>query len=189
MKNTKTVFVLFILVAAIQLMAPAKMIFDQQSAIDKGKAYKFLTQPIDPNDPFRGKFIRMNYQINNYKTKVNDWDRNSEIYVYIKDSLGYAKLDTVTKDKLKNRQDYIKAKLIWYNKNENQVNFNILNDRFYMEESKAKPAEDLVRDEQRDSTTNNSTYALIYIKNGTSVLKDVFVNDVPIKNLINDQDL
>lgn len=184
MKNSNSIFILFIVVAAIQIMAPAKMIFDQQMTLNKGKAYKFLTEPLDPNDPFRGKFIRMNYQINTYETKETKWDRNSEIYIYIKDSLGYAKLDTITKDKLKISQDYIKAKLTWYNKKDNVINFSLLNDRFYMDESKAKPAEDLVREAQTDSSLTNKTYALIYIKDGISVLDNVFINDIPIEILL-----
>ncbi|WP_272024070.1 hypothetical protein [Olleya namhaensis] len=48
-----------------------------------------------------------------------------------------------------------------------------------MEESKAYPAEMAYRKASRQGLVNN-TYALVYVKNGYSVLEDVFINDVPI---------
>ena len=182
MKSLKIIIVLFLLVAIFQLLVPIKMIYDQENVLNKGKPYKFLTQPIDPNDPFRGKFIRMNYQMNRYKTLDTVWDRDQEIFIYLKDSLGFARLDTVSKEKLDNDKDYVKAKVNWYYNDNNILRFNLPFNRFYMEESKAKPAEDLVRRNRRDTT--NITYALVYINKGNFVLEDVFINDVPIKNLI-----
>lgn len=184
MKSSKIIMSLFLVVVIFQLMTPVKMIYNQENVLKLGKSYKFLTQPLDPNDPFRGKFIRMNYEISTYKTKDSVWNRGQEIYVYLKDSLGYAKLDTITKEKLNISQDYIKAKVGWYKKYSKVLDFNLINERFYMEEFKAKPAENLVRQVQRNNNKNSSTYALIYIKDGTSVLKNVFINEIPIKDLI-----
>lgn len=184
MKSSKILIIIFLIVAVFQLMVPIKMIYEQEDVLKSGKAYKFLTQPLDPNDPFRGKFIRMNYEMNNYKTKDSNWKRSQEIYVYLKDSLGFAKIDTVTKVKLKIDKDYIKAKVGWYSKRSNNLDFNIINERFYMEESKAKPAEDLVRRNRRDTVNLNTTYGLIYIKEDVSVLTNVFINDKPIKELV-----
>jgi uncharacterized membrane-anchored protein len=184
MKTQKTLFILFVVVAIAQLLAPTKMIYDKEFTLKNGKAYKFITEPLDPNDPFRGKYIRMNYDINSIKTKDSLWDRNQEIYVYLKDSLGYAKLKTVSKEKLSIENDFIKAKVNWYNKRKNMLMFNLPFNRFYMEESKAKPAEDLVRANRRDSLRINTTYALVLINKGDFVLSDVFINDKKIKDII-----
>lgn len=54
MTNKKTLLSVFILVAIVQLYVPAKMILDREDILDTGKEYKFKTEPIDPNDPFRG---------------------------------------------------------------------------------------------------------------------------------------
>ncbi|QNM86350.1 GDYXXLXY domain-containing protein [Polaribacter pectinis] len=185
MKTSKIIMPIFLVVVAFQLMAPIKMIYDQENVLKTGKAYNFITQPLDPNDPFRGKYIRMNYEISSFKTKDSAWNRGEEIYVYVKDSLGFAKLDTVSKEKLNNNKDYIKAKVGGYYKHSNKLVFTLNNERFYMEESKAKPAEDLVRETQRTTSTKNFTYALIYIKDDISVLENVFITDTPIKDLVN----
>lgn len=183
MKSKKIIIILFLLLAIVQLLAPAKMIYNKEQIIEKGKAYKFLTQPLDPNDPFRGKYVRLNYQINTYKTSDSIWNNNRDVYVYLKDSSGFATIETISHKKLDLKNDYVLATKNWFNANNNKLIFDLPFNRFYMEESKAKPAEDLVRRNRRD-TINNTTYALVYIKEGEFVLNNVFINDVPIKNLV-----
>ena len=51
-----------------------------------------------------------------------------------------------------------------------------------MEESKAYDAELTYTQSSRD--TNSVTYALVNIKNGESVLKDVMINGVPIREIV-----
>ena len=184
MKSKKIIFILFLLVVLMQLAVPTKMMYDQEETLKAGKFYKFITQPIDPSDPFRGKFIRMNYEINSFKTEDSIWKRKQEVYVYFKDSIGFAKLKTVSKVKLSIPNDYVIAKTNWYNKRRKVVSFNLPFDRFYMEEFKAKPAEDLVRMNRRDTVKENTTYGMVYIHNGNFVLKDVFINDISIKDLV-----
>ncbi|APZ47000.1 hypothetical protein BW723_12210 [Polaribacter reichenbachii] len=185
MKSKKIIFILFLLVAVLQLLAPTKMIYDQENTLKNGKALKFLTEPIDPNDPFRGKYINLNYNINSFKTKDTIWERKQDIYIYLNDSLGYATLKTVSKTKLEIDNNYVKTKVSWYNKYNNKLQFNLPFDRFYMEESKAKPAEDLVRiNNRRDSLETNTTFALVYLDNDKFVLDNVFINDVSIKDLV-----
>lgn len=174
---------MFLLLAVVQLLTPAKMIYNQEQIIKKGKAYKFLTQPLDPNDPFRGKYVRLNYEINSFKTSDSIWKSKHDVYVYLKDSLGFAKIDTVSHKKLDLNNDYVIADKYWFNQNNNMLRFNLPFDRFYMEESKAKPAENLVRRNRRD-TIQNTTYALVYLKEGESVLKDVLINDESIADII-----
>ena len=186
MKSTKIIFGLFILVAIAQLLVPTKMIYDQENTLKKGKAYKFITQPIDPSDPFRGKYIVLNYEISRYKTMDTTWVSNQEIFVYLKDSLGFAKIDTISKEKLNSEKDYLQTNVDWYNSYNKELNINIPFNRFYMEESKAKPAEDLVR----NSTNLNelsTTYALVYVDGSNFVLNNVFVDDVPIKDAVDAQ--
>ncbi len=188
--KTIHVFIIFIVLAIIQLFIPAQMIFNQESILNNGTAYKFKTQPIDPTDPFRGKFITLSYDVNSASTKDKSWQRYDDVYVYIKtDSLGFAELDTVSKQKLEITNDYVFATVSRFNdKNWNiesgyRLYFNLPFDRFYMEESKAYDAELAYRKAQSDSIPNN-TYALVYVKDGEAVLDNVFINDVPIAQYV-----
>lgn len=184
--KTLHIFIIFIIVALVQLFIPAKMILIQEDVLTTGTAYKFKTQPVDPSDPFRGKYITLNYDINSAKTDDSLWYRKDNVYVYLnKDNLGFAELYKVSKEPLDIKNDYVIAEVNRFNKNTQKVNFNLPFNRFYMEESKAKPAEDAYRKAQRDSVPNN-IYGLVYIKDGEAVLNDVIINDVSIAKYVED---
>ena len=69
MKNKNIIIILFLLVALAQLFVPAQMIYNQEDILDTGKLVKFQCEPIDPNDPFRGKYITLNFKENRIKVK------------------------------------------------------------------------------------------------------------------------
>ncbi|RZN82250.1 MAG: hypothetical protein EVB11_09125 [Winogradskyella sp.] len=183
------ILIAFCVLALIQIFIPAQMVLSQETVLEKGKPYKFITRPIDPNDPFRGKYITLRYEISSFKTLDTTWQRGDDVYVYIKDSLGFAKLDTISKQKIVRDTDYVIGKAKWlnrknnWNKNPTRLNFNLPFNRFYMNENKAKPAEDAVRFRRNDSTIK-SVYGLVHIKDGTSVLKDVIINSISIKDYV-----
>jgi len=181
--KTIHIFIIFIIVAVIQLFIPAQMIFNQENVLKTGTAYKFKTQPVDPSDPFKGKYIYLNYEVNQTKTKDTVWQRGDIAYVSIaNDSLGFAKAIKASKE-APNTGDYIETKVNWYTADTSDLRFTLPYTEFYMEESKAKPAEDVYRTAQRDSLLNN-TYALIYVKDGDAVLDNVFINDIPIADYV-----
>ncbi len=182
--KTLHIFIIFIIVALAQLFIPAQMILDQEDVLDTGTVYKFRTQPVDPSDPFRGKYITLSYDINSGESNDTLWTRKQDAYVYIeKDNSGFAKLYKVSREPLDIDNDYVIAEVNWYNKKTKKLTFNLPFDRFYMEETKAKPAEDAYRKAQRDSLSNN-IYGLVYIKDGKAVLKDVIINDVSIAKYV-----
>lgn len=183
--KTIYIFILFVLLAVIQLFIPAQMILNQESILKTGTAYKFKTQPVDPSDPFKGKYINLNYEIDSFKTNDSLWQRNEPIYVYlVTDSLGFAKIDTVSRGVLtENNNDYIHAKAQWYTKYSGILNIDFPFNRYYMEETKAYNAEVAVRNRQQDSLSNN-TYALVYVKKGEAVLNDVIIDGMSIKDYV-----
>lgn len=182
--KTSYIFIIFIVVAGIQLFVPAQMILSQENILKTGTVYKFKTQPVDPNDPFRGKFITLNYEIESYKTKDSLWQRAEAIYVYLEnDELGFAKVNKVSRTFLDVDRDYIVAKITWYNKFEQTLNFDLPFNRYYMEETKAYDAEVAYNRVSRDTISNN-THALVYIKNGEAVLSDVIINNMSIRDYV-----
>ena len=65
----KQLYISFLsLLFVAQIVVPAHMIYQQEDAIDTGVAYKFKTEPFDPSDPFRGKYITLNYEIDSFHT-------------------------------------------------------------------------------------------------------------------------
>lgn len=186
MKNKKIVFVIFIIVMAAQLIVPAKMILNQERILKTGTAFKFKTAPVDPSDPFRGKYIQLNFEEDKFEIKNKDnWTRNEEVYAIIANNdSGYATIKNVVKEKPLSEIPFITTKVKYinfYGKTKN-ITIEYPFERFYMEEFKAKPAEDAYRDSFKKE--NTTTYALVYIKNGVAVLDNVFINNVPIHEAI-----
>lgn len=188
MANKKLLLITFCVVALIQLYVPAKMIFDSEDVLTTGKEFKFKTEPIDPNDPFRGKYITLRFEENHMEQLIDtNWVANQDIYVeLIRDVDGYAKIKTISKTEPSNTEDYVKSKVNYYSQfNEKVVYIDYPFERYYMEETKAPDAEIAYRESARDTSQN--TYALVSIKKGQAVLKDVFINETSIKTIVAQQ--
>ena len=187
MKTKNILLIAFVIVALIQLVIPAHMIWEKEEVLKTGTLFKFETEPIDPTDPFIGKYIVLNYAEDQYITDSGE-DLSGRDHVFVSFTTGddgFAKISTVTPEKPVDTEDYVRAKLrgsfITKGSN-NRISIDYPFDRYYMEESKAYDAELAYRESQRD--TSSTTYALVYVKDGTGVLKDVLIDDVPIRELV-----
>lgn len=184
--NTKNkVLIVFILVSLVQLFIPAKMIFDREDVLATGKEFKFRTQPIDPNDPFRGKFVSLQFSENSILIQNQiDWLNNETVFVLLTISKdGFAKIKSVSKIKPLETVDFVKAKVDYIQNSDSTWLFiEYPFTRFYMEESKAPMAEIVYNETVLD--TNIITYGLVSIKDGVAVLKDVLINETSIQEIV-----
>lgn len=193
MINRKLSVFFFILVALAQLYVPAKMIFDREDVLETGTEYKFRTAPIDPNDPFRGKYITLNYVDNNYLVKDDgSWVDGESVFVtLLNDKDGFAFIGAVSKVKPSNSQDFLKAKMRLINPDDFDSKIKLMIeypfDRYYMGEFKANDAERAYNKSLQD--TMRITYALVMIKNGDSVLKDVLIDGISIEEIVRTEQL
>jgi len=191
MKNNKIIFAIFIVVAIVQLYIPIKMIFNNEDVLKTGKQFKFKTAPIDPNDPFRGKYISLRFDDNTtvFRT-TEDWERDESIYVLLEEDMnGFAKIKDVSRQEPNNETDYVKAKVgygvfKWQSNNRLVIDYPF--NKYYMEETKAYDAEQIYNRtvRQRDE---QPAYAIIAVKNGVAVLKDVMIDNVSIKEIVKTQ--
>jgi uncharacterized membrane-anchored protein len=185
MNNKKLLLTALVIVALLQLYFPAKMIIDRENVLNTGKEFKFKTAPIDPNDPFRGKYITLVFKENSFDVHLDsNWTYNESVFVILTaDEQGFSKIKSVSREKPADNQDFIKAKVTHVSHNGSyrlfiEYPFN----RFYMEESKAYDAELLYRRSLPDTT--QKIYALVNIKEGDAVLKDVRINDISIREIL-----
>jgi uncharacterized membrane-anchored protein len=181
MNSRKILLTAFIIVALVQLFVPAKMILDKENVLATGTEYKFRTAPIDPNDPFRGKYISLSY-VEDTVVIPNEkgWVTGEIIYVSLAtDKEGFAKIKSVSKEKPAGTQGFVKAKVSFITGDgSHKLAVDYPFNRYYMEESKAPDAEQTYRQSLQD--TNRITYALVRIKNGDAVLKDVIIDGASI---------
>lgn len=173
---------LFVIMIIAQWFVPLQMIFQQEDVLAKGKIFKFKTEPIDPSDPFRGKYITLRFAETRYPVDTSlHFLPGEDIYVAIANKGEYASIQSISREVPNNTGEYVKAK-VWYSGSDSQVEIQYPFDKFYLEESKAADAERAYWEANRDST--QVAYALVAIKNGTAALKDVIINEKSVVDLV-----
>jgi uncharacterized membrane-anchored protein len=185
MNNRNIILPLLIILVIVQLYVPVKMILAREEILTNGAEYKFKTAPLDPVDPFRGKYISLQFENNTIISKSDDdWINGQEVYVILtEDEKGYAKIRSVKKEVPSGELVYVKA-AVRYSTSANNVQNLVVDypfNRYYMEESKAYKAEQVYRKSLQD--TSRVTCALVCIKDGEAVLKDILIDGKPIREL------
>ena len=184
MNNKKLLFIgFFALVIVAQWFIPLQMITEQEDILNTGKLYKFKTAPVDPYDAFRGKYIYLNYTNNEVKvTNDEKFAYDDDVFVQLKDSSGYALIQSVSK-KEPSTDDYVKAKISYSNTNNfrKTIGVEYSFNRYYMNENKAESAETSYNEANR--IPNQKTYALVAVKKGKAVIKDVIINNTSVQVL------
>lgn len=182
MNSKRIILLLFILVALLQIYVPAKMIFNREDVLQAGKEFKFRAAPVDPSDPFRGKYITLHFAENTFDVPNGEvWVNGETIYVlFTTDLNGFAKIRSVSKSAPASDQFFLKANVDYFSANKITIDYPF--DRFYMDELKAGDAERIYRQSLQD--TARVTYGLVSILDGEAVLKDVLLNGISIKEMV-----
>ena len=186
MNNKKILFSLFALMVLAQLLAPSQMIYTQENILASGKLFKFKTQPVDPNDPFRGKYISLSFDQNKIFVKNStNFHEGETVFVKLKtDTDGFAKITSISKTEPAENFDYLKLKINYldYN-NKNIIYLDLPFNQFFMNENKAQSAETVYQESNK--IIQNNTCALVAIKSGKAVLKDVLIDNISVRKLAN----
>ena len=182
--KTKYTLLLFALVAIAQAFVPLKMIYDSEKIQHEGTVYKFRTQPIDPTDPFRGKYITLKFDAEELPTNDTTWVSREQVFVYIEnDSAGFAKVRQLSREEIANGGDYFMAEINYYYDYDKTVRINFPFNRYYMEEGKAAEAESTYNRHSRKGNTKTA-YAIVAINEGYTAITDVIVDGMPIREYV-----
>jgi len=154
--------VLLAFLCALQLLVPAGMIYNKYDILKNGAMVKFQVRPIDPYDPFRGRYVAVNVplDITNYSGRYG---------IVLVNENGFGNVVKVTDEKPAGEL-YVKSLSPNY--------FRMPIERYYMDEKLAPEAERLPFDEE------NRAFVVARIKNGNVVLQGLYVNDVPIEEYL-----
>jgi len=197
----KTAFIILGILIAAQLLIPASMILKHERILRTGTLYRFKTRPIDPADPFQGRYVQLGFK-NDYIPAINKNTpapkRNEKVFVSLEtgtDGLCVLKSWSRTHPKSGN---YLKLK---YTGTRNQWNrdtkkntylglrFHLPFNRFYMDENKAPRAEKMVRgirinlNEPANTNLVTNCWANVRVLNGAALIEDVLVDGTPIREL------
>jgi uncharacterized membrane-anchored protein len=179
------------LLIAAQIAVPFHMIRDRENTLRNGELFQFRTRPIDPADPFQGRYVWLAYEddyIPGPKDQKTDLKYREPVYVVLETGPdGFAKLADWSRDRPAEGH-YLRTRYTGYRSQWNRetkksihkgIRFDFPFDRFYMEESKAPRAEKLAR----DATRNTNCWANVRILDGKAVIEDVFAEGQSLRIL------
>lgn len=174
--NRTIILVLFAALALAQLAIPAGMILRRETALSQGQEYKIRVQPVDPYDAFRGRFVRLGFDVASVPLPADVrlaggqkayavLEADPEGFVIVK-SVSFTTPDTGAYLKVRVRPSGTgKAEILWPF------------DRYYMEETAAPEAERLYRERARSS----AAYITVRVWGGTGVITGLYLDGKPIE--------
>lgn len=177
---------IFFAVATVQLYIPVRMVLRKRAVIENGKDFKFIAEPVDPTHPFKGKYLTIRYTSEHIRGDSALQLPGYEVFVVIKDSSGFAKVSSVATSEPSQENHYFKARISYHERSVNEVNLHVLFpfDEYYLDEYDASAAEEIYNQSIRDSS--GVTYAVVTVGKGDAVLREIYMNDQPLKGLLRD---
>jgi len=152
-----------IAVMVIQLSVPVYMIINKYIILKTGEEFKFRVNPIDPYDAFRGRYVSL---YSNQETE--GYGRYGTITV---GADGFARIALIS-DKKPLSGTYVKSK--------NRSWFSLPIERYYMDE-KFAPRAEILTWERREG---EEVYVTVRVKNGDLVISGLYIDGVPIEDII-----
>lgn len=172
-----------------QLYVPVKWIYEHEMTLRKGALYKFRIEPVDPGDPFRGKYLTIDYEADSVTIEApSKWSEGETVYVsFDTTEEGFVHLLDVSRSYPSDwSSPYFRTKVDEVHRQVNLkrgwLSFEHPFERYFIEGKKAERIEELYFEELGDHPDRN--YALIRIRNGHSALEGLVINGEPVEELV-----
>jgi uncharacterized membrane-anchored protein len=178
--------VALVVVAAAQLAVPAWMIAGREKTLRAGQRFKFRTQPVDPADAFRGRYVWLRLEPDAVRPRaIVRWTPNQRAYAVLAvDSNGFATVERLERARPA-AEPSIAVRIGWAPDGTNDVHFSWPIDRYYMEERKAPAAEAAYR--AHSARTNRACHVTVRVRGGDAVLEELFIEGRPVRDYLREQ--
>jgi len=171
---------LFIIAAITQFAIPLSMICKYEKVLRKGEVFRFETAPVDPSDPFRGKYVTLRIKNDSVNNPGGLFKHGDKVFLTIENREdGFAYFSKASKERPET-SNYYKTRCEWEDIQGIRVKINF--DRYYMNEDKAPEAERRYNDAIRNS--KNKSWVSVRILDGTAVIEDLYINGVSVNELL-----
>lgn len=170
----------WLLLGLVQLAAPAWMILREERILSQGHEYKFRLAPVDPADPFRGRYMSLSFDVEtlSYLPERPPVEREEPLYAVLgRDADGFASITSLRCTKPAGDHLLIPAdswNFDW--KEKHSVRVQLPFRRFYLNETQAAAVENKARDLVAEARKNNQkadVHALLRVLDGHGTLTDL----------------
>ncbi len=188
MVDKKLIWTGFMIMVMVQLLVPARWVLQSEEALQKGTPYKFRTGPIDPHDPFRGRYLRLDLQAERVRVdRADEWEDGQEVHVRVDtNEEGFAVLEEASHEPFEKGVPSFQTRVARISDPEDSdTTFLILDhpfDRYYLPEDRAELFQDRFFEFMRDTTV--TTWARVRIHEGKAKLDGIYVDGQPLEDAI-----
>lgn len=179
------------LVFALHWAVPLALIQRGTATLERGAQYRFRTAPVDPVDPFRGRYVALDFDAARISVSADaDYADGETLYapIAVGDD-GFARL-LPPQAKLPASDDALKVRVLWHNAGELGVALPF--DRYYLDEALAPEAERIYRERNRRASPDAAesddlrrpAYVSVRVRRGYAVLEQLVIDGRPVRELI-----
>lgn len=177
MKSTR--LALFLLVALVQLAAPASMIWKRQRTFREGRVWKFHTAPVDPVDAVRGRYLSLRFSAEEFAW-TGPMPAGEIAYVTLKeDAEGFAIVDQINAAKVSG-DNVLPVDRFGVYENKGHVFFSF--DKFWITEANAGEAERAYA--AHSNIKLNDAYVTVRVHQGDAAIEELYLGGQPLRDYL-----
>lgn len=175
---------IFIAVAVAQLVLLSWGVITRERVLRQGEVFLFRTAPVDPRDPFRGEYVRLDFAAERGRWVFPDsLDRSTTRLhaVLAKDTAGHAQITHLRTTPPADGAYITVRPNQWQGKVVYGVDLPL--DRYYLKEGEGPRTEDLLAGRFDDDRPEEPlpAVAVVRVLNGRAVLEDLVVGGRPLR--------
>ena len=184
MKPNKLLLVAFAVVATAQLFVPGWMISTMADIAKTGNEFIFKVRHNRYGSSLNGNYVWLNFEANKFKiVDQKEWDNNQSVFViFDKDSVGFARIKTVTKTKPTYNKDWVKARAFRTERDSIFLRLNYPFSNYYVPDVNTREAE-----KKFNETINDSTRAItlkINIRENQFLAGELMVDSIKYNDFV-----
>ena len=179
MNRNVLLWLLFGICCAVQVGVPASMILHHENTLTGGEVYRFRCAPVDPVDPFRGRYVALDFEQSRFAGAIPEQlVAGSTAYATLElDDEGFAIIASVTPSP-PDDGDYLTVHI--ERRSPDSARLALPFDRYYMEESLAPEAERAYR----DLAVGKQAWVEVRVRDGHAVLEELYLDDRPVRDVL-----
>lgn len=176
--STRIRVAVFVLVALLQWALPLGLILQHERTLAEGAVYRFRAAPVDPVDPFRGRYVALAFAADTYAVPPGWVAPAGPAYAPVVVTPAGEAILGPPQAIPPSEGDALPVQILWHEDDRIQVRLPF--DRYYLGEQRAPEVERLYRDAagppSEDELMSANAHLQVRIRGGHAVLEDLLID-------------